>query len=94
MKDLIFPKQQKIHKKVLPALGGIKKGYIRKAHCLKKILQFLAIKIENTSKLLKIESNERKTFDEIKNDLLSISKYENENKGSFYFKCQSILNKY
>ena len=87
MKDLIFPKKQKIHKKVLPALGGIKKGYIRKAHCLKKILQFLARKIENTSKSLKIESNEAKIFDEIKNDLLSISKYENENKSLFYFKC-------
>ena len=41
-----------------------------------------------------MESNERKIFDEIKNDLLSISKYENENKSFFYFKCQSILSKY
>ena len=94
MKDLIVPKKQKAYKKILPSLGGIKKNYIRKAHCLKKVLQFLAGKIENTNNSIKIEPSVKKMFDEIRNDLLSLSKYENVNKGSFHSICLSILNKY
>ena len=29
-------------KKILPALGGIKKNYIKKSYCLKRVLRFLS----------------------------------------------------
>ena len=63
-------------RKILPSLGGIKKNYIRKEHCLKKTLLFLIEKMEIISHTIREESGEKKTFQQIMKDLSLLSCFE------------------
>lgn len=94
MKNNGSTKILKANRKILPALGGIKKNYIRKGWCLKKVIQFLAKKINDVESSLKDDLKEKKILKQIENDLLVVSKYENEKKMSFYSKCWIIANNY
>lgn len=81
-------------KKLLPALGGKSKYYIRKAKCLKTAIIHLINALEKVEKKIKIPPKEKIILDEIKKDILKLSKYEKHKKMDFYFICSKIIQKY
>ena len=94
MKFAYFENKPRAKPKILPAFGGIKKNYIRKSHCLKKILLFLSSKLNEVNESLKQGEKIYNEVETIAEDIRILSKYENENKTNFYFLCQKIISKY
>ena len=74
--------KKKILPKILPALGGLSKQYLRKSHILANILVFLTRQIEENQNS-KNRNEAQIIFDKIKNDLKIISKYEKFKKMNF-----------
>lgn len=92
-----FPKEQKIYKakkKLLPALGGKRKNYIRKAKCLKTAIIHLINALEKVHNKIIIPSKEKDILNEIKKDFVKLSKYEIHKNIDFYFICSQIIQKY
>lgn len=93
--DSLYPKKNLIaHKKVLPALGGINKGYLRKAKCLKSTLNYLVRNLKVIKKRANMEEKDKIILDEILDDIIEISKYEKFKTFDFYLTCSSIVKKY
>lgn len=81
-------------RKILPALGGIKKNYIRKGNCLQKTLIFLAEKLDEIENFEKERTEVKSLIKKIKNNLLLLSELKNKKEIEFYFDCSNILNNY
>ena len=80
-------------RKVLPALGGLNKYYLRKSKILKRTLEFLSNKLDSIDKTYFI-AKDKEIIKNIKDDLIKISKYEKKNKIEFYLECSNIITKY
>ena len=85
--------KKKILPKILPAVGGLSKQYLRKSHIFEKILVFLARQIEEIQNS-KNRNDAQIILDKIYNHLKIISKYEKFKKNEFYFKFFNIINNY
>lgn len=87
-------KFKKANPKILPALGGLKKSYIRKSHCLKKTLLFLVKKLKLIEEKGSLGDKEKIGIKQIKEDMIRLSEYEKLKKYEFYLNCLSIINHY
>lgn len=79
-------------RKILPALGGIKKNYLDKAHLLENTLIFLSGKLDDL--IFCPYSKSIKKIEKLKIDLRKLSKYKNKKKLEYYLICQEIINSY
>lgn len=87
-------KWKKANPKVLPALGGLKKNYIRKPLCLKNTLLFLAKKLKLIEEKENLGGNEKMLIKQIKEDMIRLSEFEKIKKFEFYYDCLSIISHY
>ena len=94
MENIKKPNKLIVLRKKLPALGGVRKNYIRKANCLNITLVHLVDALEKFEKDIEIPKNKKFMLNEIKKDFLKIAKYEKLKKIDFYFLCSSIVQKY
>lgn len=79
--------------KVLPALGGLNKYYLRKSKIIKRTLEFLSNKLDLIDKTCFI-TRDKEIIKKIKDDLIKLSKYEKKNKIEFYLECSDIITNY
>lgn len=94
MKTSLPPKAFKAKKKILPALGGISKDYVKKNECLKTIILFMMEKISELEDTINLPLNVNNSLRQIEKDLKKISNFKKIKRMDFYFLCQSIIENY